>query len=103
MLQIPIQPVPNQIVKAVLNGQNCQISISQKSEGVFVDINADGIDISVGTLAYDIIPLIASDYSGFDGNLLFVDTQGSDAPAYAGMNSRYFLIYLTSSEYALIQ
>jgi hypothetical protein len=101
MLQIPIQPVPSQQVKVVLADQNCQIAIYQKAQGVFVDLNSNGDDISVATLAHNAVPLDPRDYAGFSGNLIFIDTQGLDDPSFEGFNSRWFLIYFTAEEYRL--
>jgi hypothetical protein len=103
MLAIPIQQVPSQLSRVVLGNQNCQINIYQKSQGCFVDINSDGVDIVVGVIAKDVTPLVCREYSGFIGNLLFVDTQGNDDPSYSGFGSRWVLIYLTAEEYALIR
>jgi len=102
MQSVPLQPVPSQSTKVVLGGQNCQILVYQKPQGVFVDINADGVDISVGTIARDAVPLISREYAGFSGNLLFIDSQGSDDPSYEGLGDRWTLVYLTAEEYALI-
>jgi hypothetical protein len=102
MQSVPLQPVPSQSTKVVLGGQNCQILVYQKPQGVFVDINADGVDISVGTIARDAVPLISREYTGFIGNLIFIDTQGSDDPSYEGLGDRWTLVYLTAEEYALI-
>lgn len=102
MQSVPLQPVPSQSTKVVLGGQNCQILVYQKPQGVFVDINADGVDISVGTVARDAVPLISREYTGFIGNLIFIDTQGSDDPSYEGLGDRWTLVYLTAEEYALI-
>lgn len=106
MQTVPLQPVPSQSTKVVLGGQNCQILVYQKPQGVFVDINADGVDISVdisvGTIARDAVPLISREYAGFSGNLLFIDSQGSADPSYEGLGDRFALVYLTAEEYALI-
>lgn len=102
MQEIPLHGAPVQITRVVLGGQNCQLKIYQKSQGLFVDINADGEDITVAVIARDAVPLVNRNYVGFAGNLLFVDTQGSTDPEYSGLGSRYSLIYLTADEYALI-
>ena len=101
MQQIALQPVPAQQIQIVLGGQNCQIAIAQKSTGIFVDVSANGLDISTTVIARDVIPLVPTTYLGFAGNLLFTDTQGSSDPTYDGLGSRYVLIYLSASEYAL--
>ena len=102
MQSVPLQPIPSQSTKVVLGGQNCQILVYQKPQCVFVDINADGVDISIGTIARDAVPLVCREYTGFVGNLLFMDTQGSDDPRYEGLGDRWALVYLTAEEYALI-
>lgn len=102
MQEIPLQPVPSQSTKVVLGGQNCQLLVYQKPQGVFVDINADGVDVVVGVIARDAVPLVCREYTGFVGNLLFIDTQGSADPSYGGLGSRFSLVYLTADEYALI-
>lgn len=104
MLQIPIQPVPSQLVLCVLNGQNCQIAIYQKGSRVFVDLNNNGVNMCLGALAHNLVPLDAcNSYDGFQGNLFFVDTQGLDDPQYTGMGSRWVLVYLTPAELALTE
>ena len=102
MQTVPLQPVPSQSTKVVLGGQNCQILIYQKPQGCFVDINADGVDIVVGIIGRDAVPLVCREYAGFSGNLLFIDSQGSADPSYDGLGSRFDLVYLTAEEYALI-
>lgn len=102
MLQLSLQPVPSQQLQAVLSGQNCQISVYQKDQGIFVDLNSNGADISVGVLACDAVPLVPISYTGFEGNLVFTDTQGETDPEYTGLGSRYQLVYLTAEENALI-
>jgi hypothetical protein len=102
MLQIPIQAVPSQVVLCVLANQNCQISIYQKGDNVFVDLNSNGVDMCIGCLGLNGVPLDACNaYDGFQGNLYFVDTQGLDDPDYTGFNTRWYLVYLTAAEVAL--
>ena len=101
MQTIPIQPIPAQSLKVVLANQNCQIRIYQKSNGIFVDVNSDGIDIVIGVIARNAVPIVCREYLGFSGNLFFIDSQGLDDPQFAGLNSRFFLVYLTADEYAL--
>lgn len=102
MLEIPLQPVPSQILKVVLGGQNCQIAVYQKPQGLFVDVNSNNVDMTVGTIARDAVPLIPADYMGFIGNILFLDTQGKSDPEYSGLNSRFKLVYLNAEQYAFI-
>jgi hypothetical protein len=102
MQQVPLQSVPSQQVKTVLGGQNCQIAVYQKTQGMFVDLNVAGVDISSGVLALNGVPLCPTSYLGFVGNLLFIDTQGLDDPDYTGVGVRFQLLYLTGAEYELL-
>ena len=102
MLTVPLQPIPAQVCKVVLGGQNCQINVYQKSQGLFVDVAVDTTEIAAARIARDIDPIVSRTYSGFIGNLLFIDTQGNSDPTYAGLGSRFVLLYLTDAEYVLI-
>lgn len=103
MQEIPLQPIASQLTKVVLGGQNCQLFVYQKPQGVFVDVNVDGVDMTTTVIARDVVPLVCRDYTGFIGNIIFVDTQGSDDPDYTGFGSRFVLVYLTADEYELIR
>lgn len=103
MLTIPLQPIPSQIVKVILGGQNCQIKVYQKPPGIFVDVASDGANISTGIIARDAVPIISRGYVGFIGNLLFIDSQGNLDPEYKGLGIRFNLVYLTAEEYDLIR
>lgn len=100
MLQIPIQPVPSQQLQVVLAGQNCQIAIYLRGTNLYVDLNVNGLDIAIATLAQDVNALNPISYSTFQGQLMFTDTQGTSDPTYDGLGSRYQLVYLTAAEYA---
>ncbi len=101
MQTIPLQPVPAQICKVVLGGQNCQLNLYQKNQGLFFDLQADNVEIVSGVVCRDIDALIARLYTGFVGNLFFIDTRGNDDPDYTGLNGRFSLVYLTAAEYEL--
>jgi hypothetical protein len=102
METITIQPVPSQLIKVVLGGQNCQIAIYSKPQGLFFDLNSNGSNVVLGVIAHDANPLISARYLGFIGNLIFVDTQGSSNPTYDGLGTRYTLTYLNAAENVLI-
>lgn len=94
MQTIALQPVPSQQLQVVLGGQNCQIAVYLKGENLFVDVNSNGVDISIAVIARDVIPLVPTTYLGFVGNLIFTDTQGSSDPTFDGLGSRYQLVYI---------
>lgn len=103
MQTIPIQAVANQIVKIVLDGQNCQILIAQRNENIFVDVNVNGVDLVCNALARDSVPIICREYVGFSGQLMFIDSSAADDPQFSGFGTRWFLVYLSESENELIQ
>lgn len=103
MLSITMQPVPSQIVKAAIAGQNFQILLQQKQTGLFADVAVNGVDVVTGVIVRDIVPIISRTYFGVAGNLVIVDTQGADDPYYSGLGSRWQLAYLTDAEIAEIE
>lgn len=103
MQEIPLQDAPSQVTKVVLDGQNCQLFIYQKDQGLFVDLNVDGEDVVTGIVARDMVPVMCREYDIFTGNLIFVDTQGIADPDYTGLGDRFALVYLNALENDLIQ
>ena len=95
---IPIQAVENQAITVTLAGQPCQINVYQKLYGLFVDLYVSDALIVSGTPALNVTRIVRSDYLGFVGDLIFIDTQGFDDPAYDGLGFRFHLAYLEASE-----
>lgn len=96
MLQeIPLAAVPSQTLSIVLSGQNCQISVYQKSPGLYMDLAIDGVPVLATRPCRNTTPLVVQHYSAFVGDLAFVDTQGHDDPYYAGLGTRWRLGYLS--------
>ncbi len=103
MQQIPLQSVPSQIVRCVLDGQNVQLSLYQKDQGLFADVVSGDTIIVSGVICLDVTPFVCIQYTGFRGNLMFTDTQGNSDPHYTGLADRYGLVYLSEAEYAIVQ
>ena len=95
---IPLQAVANQAVTVSLGGQNTQINIYQKLYGLFVDLYVLDTLLVAGTPALNLNRIVRSTYLGFIGDLIFLDTQGSDDPTYTGLGTRFHLAYLEASE-----
>lgn len=93
MIEIPLQPVPSQRLSVILAGQNVQIALYQKPQGLFADVEVNGVDVTTGVICRDKLRLARSDYVSFIGTLYFVDTQGSDDPYYSGLGARWGLVY----------
>lgn len=98
MRQIPLRAVPAQASSVVLGGQNCQISVYQKSTGMFLDLQVNHEPIAMAVLCHDRVWLIREAYTGFVGDLTFVDTQGLEDPTYTGFGGRFQLMYREGSD-----
>jgi hypothetical protein len=90
---IPVQPLPAQTFGATLGGQACTITLQQMVTGLFVSLAIAGSPILSGRYCNDRVGLVRQAYLGFVGWLYFVDTQGGNDPDYAGLGSRYILVY----------
>lgn len=106
MQAIPLQAVPVQTVNTVVEGQNCQIYLKQTTKGFFFDLNVNGTDLVDAVFCQNCNPLVCIQYTGFQGNFIFVDTQGIDDPPAAiygqntavGIGVRWQLVYLDEAE-----
>lgn len=98
MRKIPLRAVPAQACSVVLGGQNCQVSVYQKSTGVYLDLQVNHEPVAIAVLCHDRVWLIRETYSGFVGDLTFVDTQGRDDPVYKGFGGRFQLMYRESTD-----
>jgi hypothetical protein len=90
---IPINPYANQDLTVMLGGQKCQITIKQKSTGVFIDVTVNNVLMIQGQICIDRVPVLFNDYRGFIGAMQFEDTQGKADPVYTSFGSRWQLAY----------
>lgn len=95
---IPITADQSQTFGIQLDNQNCQISIYQKSTGLYLDLYLNNQPIINARLCRDRVKLIGLKYLGFSGDLVFLDTQGLDDPDYTGLNTRFILAYFADGE-----
>jgi hypothetical protein len=95
---IPLSAKPSQQFVIVLGAQNCTIKVYQKRTGMFLDISVASAPVLTAVICQDRVRLIRQDYLGFIGDLAFMDTQGTDAPSYEGLGTRWVLMYLEASD-----
>lgn len=100
MLIVPTQPVPSQNFSVTLDGQQCTFSIYQTDYGLFLDMLLTNTPLMTGVLCENQEPLVQEPYLGFSGELVFVDTQGTDAPIYTGLGTRWQLAYIEPTDLA---
>lgn len=98
MLIIPIQPVANQSLNVVLATQAARIDVAQNDWGMFLSLYVDGEPIANGVICEDRNRIVRAPYTGFIGDLAFIDIQGKDDPVYTGLNTRWFLVYLEAAD-----
>lgn len=95
---IPLVATPSQTVAVNLAGQNCQINVYQKAFGLFLDLYVnDGLIIG-GVICQNRNRIVRSLYLGFQGDLIFLDNQGSADPVYTGLGAQFSLAYLTVAD-----
>lgn len=100
MLIIPTQPVPNQSFSVTLNNQQVTANLSQTNFGMFISLLLANAPLVTGQLCINQAPLVQEPYLGFLGELLFVDTMGTEDPVYTGLGTRFQLAYIEPDELA---
>lgn len=100
---VPIAAVPSQLLGVVLGGQRCQLALFQRGASLYATLTKDDSPIVTTRVCKNrTLLLLGFAYRGFVGDLLFVDTQGSDAPQYAGLGDRWQLLYLDEADLAAL-
>lgn len=89
---VPLAAVPSQLVSVNLGDQPCQISVRQRSSGMYLSLSIGQTMIVSCKYCADGVRLIPA-YAPFVGNLFFVDTRGNNNPEYSGLGDRYQLVY----------
>ena len=98
MIAIPLQPVPSQVVRIVLGGQNCTLKLYQKTTGFYCDLMIDATVIWSCAICQDNNPICSYGYLPFVGVLTFYDTIANTNPQYQGLGAQYQLFYLAPGE-----
>lgn len=103
MKLVPLAAVPSQQFAITLGGQNCTISVYQKTTGVYFDMALDGEPITSTVRCLNEARLCEDrQYLGFVGDFIFYDTQGASDPDFTGLGDRFVLVYLESADVAAI-
>lgn len=102
MQVIPLQPLPNQTVQVQLDSQPVQLNIYETAFQMAIDILVGGEAVVQGQPCQNLNLLIRYGYLGFQGDLCWLDTQGTSDPVYSGVGSRYQLLYLDATDVSAI-
>ena len=98
MQVIPVQAVPAQTFATVLLGQQVEVTLQQKTTGLFADVALSGQMVLRGRLCRNGTPILRHGVGGFVGDLVFLDMTGSDDPQTEGLGSRFRLVYVGPAE-----
>ena len=99
MKQIPLSPVPSQTLAVTLAGQACQIALRSNGGNLYFTLMVGTTPIVTSKICCNKQRLLLGvTYRGFKGDFLFVDTQGDEQPAYAGLDIRWLLYYVAVNE-----
>lgn len=98
MQEISLQPSKSQKVSVSLNDQSCEIKIHQRSTGLYMDLYVDNNPLMQGVICLNCNFMVRYPYLKFSGDLVFVDTKGTDDPTYDEIGDRFKLYYLTADE-----
>lgn len=90
--KIPMSQIPAQALQVVLGNDTLDLSLYQKTTGLFCDAKVNGVVVCYGVFCVNLSKLLPS-YALEVGNVFFYDTQGTGYPTYLGLGSRYILIY----------
>lgn len=92
--RIPLVAIPSQRLSVTLGTQRCQISVYQKSTGLYFDLAVAGSPVVAGMVCRNRTNLVRASYAAFSGNLAFIDTMGTEDPDYTGLGGRFQLVYI---------
>lgn len=98
MLIVPTQAFARQELQVQLSGQNCSLTIAQNAYGLFMDVYVDGVLLIGGVICQNLNRIVRMAYTGFIGDLAFIDIEGTEDPVFTGLGSRFFLGYFTAAD-----
>lgn len=98
MLIIPTAAVASQTFNVVLGSQSCTINLYQKSGLMFCDLLVSAVTVMSGVICRDRVRLVRQKYLDFNGDLVFIDQQGTSDPIYTGLGSQFCFYYLEEDD-----
>jgi hypothetical protein len=99
MLTIPLSPVPSQTLSTILAGQDARIAVYTENTGLYFDVSLGSTVIKTAVRMRDGARLLQdTQYAGFVGDFVCVDTQGELDPDYPGLGGRFQLVYLEAAD-----
>lgn len=93
LLTVPLSALPAQTLKVSLSGTLIQITLRQRSTGLYADFDSNSTRFLSGVLCQDRTWLVRDAAIGLPGDFLFADTQGQQDPDATALCSRFLLLY----------
>lgn len=98
MLEIPLQPIPSQELQVLLDNQPCTITLRWLGERLYAGLLVGDEKVFDGCVCLNAQYVNQYPSTLFSGHLIFLDTQGREAPRWDGLGDRWALVYLTEEE-----
>lgn len=86
LVNIPLQPIPNQSVLFSLNGSTYTVDVDTHLDGLYISVFQAGQYLLRSRALLSYAPV------GF--GLQLIDTEGEDDPVYTGLGARWLLVGL---------
>lgn len=98
MKKIPLQAIPSQKVRVVLDEQNVVLSFYYRFGNIYADIICNDSIVQKGAVCRNRVNIVQIANITFDGGLYFLDLLGDSDPQYKLLGQRYILIYVGADE-----
>lgn len=99
MIRVPLALAPSQTLSVVVGGQACNIALRQNGANMYFDLTVNSVPIVIARIVRNKqLLLIDVKYKGFRGDFLFNDSQGDTQPVYTGLDTRYRLYYVETTD-----
>jgi hypothetical protein len=98
MKKIPLQKLPSQKVRVVLDGQNVTLSLYYRFGNMYMDIITNDGLVQQGAVCRNRMNVVQVANTIFNGGLYFLDLLGAHDPYYKQFGSRYILLYVGDGE-----
>lgn len=98
MTEIALSAIPAQRFQIVLADQYCTITLREKGNRIYLDLDTTDYSICRGAICVNGADVLQSLHPQFYGTLHFFDTIGDSAPRYELLDTRYVLLYVEDGE-----
>lgn len=96
--QLTISALPNQLISTVIGGQAFVIAVRQIGSGLFTSVSVDGEYVAQCTRATAGGCITPWPHSSVKTKIYWEDSEGTDAPQYEGLGSRWNLVFNGDSD-----